>query len=218
MSARGCMFRSLPIPADWKSRLCTISSGLRNRAASPRNSLWTEDPVGGQLGEPIHCNYSLFEVFALRVLGAVVTQTVERLDEHHDGWNAETRNLGCIVQRAGWKLLADTDGFEDGFVAERDELRMKWDGLDRPDLRPLDGTALFGGEALTGGASVAQHAGENVGGEIAHVERCLTAADDRGDDAGECFDAAHGCDGVGMLARDGANFQRELRAGGERVV
>ena len=184
----------------------------------PGPSLWTEDPVDCQLCEPIHCNDSLLEVFAGGVLGAVVTQSVERLYEHHHGGNAETRNLCGVVQRSGWKLLADAGGFEDRLVAQRDEFRMKWNGLDGPDLRPFDSATLFRGEALAGSPSFVQHAGEDIRVEIAHVERCLATADDRSDDARERFDAAHRCDGVLMLASDGTDFECELCAGSECVV
>src|SRR5580704_6872977 len=95
---------------------------------------------------------------------------------------------------------------------------MERDWLDVPDLRPLDGAALFGGESLAGGAGLGQHRGEDCGVEVAHVERGFAAPDYGSYDAGEGFHAAHGCDGVRMFARDGADLEGEFCCGGECVA
>ena len=42
--------------------------------------------------------------------------------------------------------------------------------------------------------------------------------DDRGDDAGKRLEAAHGADGVRMFAGDGADFERQLRGGSQRIA
>ena len=95
---------------------------------------------------------------------------------------------------------------------------MKCDRLDVPDARPFDRAALFVGETLAGFAGFAVHGGEDGGVEVALIERGFAAADYGGDDARESLDAAHGADGIGMFAGDGANFEGEFRGGGERVA
>src|SRR5580693_10228582 len=108
--------------------------------------------------------------------------------------------------------------FADGFVAEIEERGIEGDRLDVPDARPFDRAALFAGETLAGFASLAEHGGKYVRIEIALIESGFAAADDRGDDPGEGFHAAHRANGVGMLAGDGADFESEFGGRGERVA
>src|ERR1700729_1011686 len=105
--------------------------------------------------------------------------------------------------------------FANGFVAEIEERGIEGDRLDVPDAGPFDCAALFTRETLAGFASLAEHGGKYRRIEIALIERGFAAADDRGDDAGEGFHAAHGANGVGMLASDGANFESDFGGRGE---
>src|ERR1700742_4392890 len=95
---------------------------------------------------------------------------------------------------------------------------MERDGLDAPDARPLDRAFFFGGESLAGLACFAVHLRKDGAIEIALIERGFAAADDGGDNARKGFQASHCEDGIGMLAGDTANLERELCGGGERVA
>ena len=147
-----------------------------------------------------------------------MAEAVERLHEHHYGGDADAGDLGGVVERAGGEMLGDADGFKDGLVAEMDEIGVERDGFDGPDLGPLDGAVFFGGEFFTGGLSIGEHAREDAGVEVAHVERGFAAADYSGDDAGEGLDAAHGGDRLRVLAGDRTDFEGEPGAGGQGVA
>ena len=96
-------------------------------------------------------------------------------------------------------------------VAQIDQRRMERHRLDVPDPRPFHRAALFGGETFAGFARLTKHLGKHGGVEIALIERGFAAADHGGDDPGKRLHAAHGADGVGMLAGDGADLERQLR-------
>src|ERR1700722_1700597 len=95
-------------------------------------------------------------------------------------------------------------------------MELYW--LDVPDPRPIDRAFLLPGEALTGFASLAVHAGQHLCIEVALIERGFAAPDHGSHNARKSFDAADGANGVGMLTRDRADLERQFRGGSQRVV
>ena len=176
------------------------------------------DPLEGFEGEAFVGGDGKAEMFFAGVFDLVVGDAAEGLDEHHDGGDAGASDFGGVVERAGGEADRFAGDIDDGFAAEGDEVGVEGDGFDGPCVGPVDSAALFGGEAAAGFLSFAVHGGEDVGGEVALVEGALTAADDGRNDTGEGFEGAHGADGVGVTAGDGADFEGEASGGGERVV
>ena len=128
------------------------------------------------------------------------------------------RHLRGIMQRPGRQAMRRAGGFANSLVAEFDQRGME--GMGSIFQMRDHSTVHFSsrGESLAGFPRFAIHLASTCGVEIALIERGLAAADYRGDDAGKCFDAAHGADGVGMFAGDGANLEREFCGGGERIA
>ncbi len=75
------------------------------------------NPMNSFFCEAIEGNDGLFDVLALRVFCAIVTQSIERLHEDHDGGDADARDFCRVVQRAGRKLLGNPGGLKDCFFA-----------------------------------------------------------------------------------------------------
>ena len=175
-------------------------------------------PGDGFGGEAVEGEDGKLEVVFAGVFDFVVADATEGLHEEHDRGNAGPRDLGGVVERAGGHAMGSAGNFLDGLVTEVEKVGMKGDGFDAPEARPLDGAFFFFGETAAGRLSFAEHLGKNVGIEVALVEGGFAATDDGGDDAGKCFEAAHGADGVRMLAGDVANFEGEFCGGGEGVA
>src|SRR4051794_31082921 len=96
-------------------------------------------------------------MFFRGVFDAVVADAAERLDEHHDSGDASSRDFRCIVQRAGGESMRRPSCFTDGVLTELNQFRVEGNRFDAPDAGPLDGTAFFACEAMTGLAGIAVH-------------------------------------------------------------
>jgi hypothetical protein len=93
-------------------------------------------PLRRFLGEFVERDDRQFEMLLLRVLHLVVTDAVQALHKHHDGGNAGVRDLGGVVQRAGWQPMRNGIAFGNRLIAERDEIGVKANPFDLPDSIP----------------------------------------------------------------------------------
>jgi hypothetical protein len=55
-------------------------------------------PLDSFVGKTAQGNDRLLKMFCECVLGAIVTQTLQRLNKHHHGGNTNSRDLGRIVK------------------------------------------------------------------------------------------------------------------------
>jgi hypothetical protein len=58
------------------------------------------DPTNSFVCQPVERRHGHREVFFFCVLDFVVTDAVEGLDEHHDGWDAGPGDFGGVVEGA----------------------------------------------------------------------------------------------------------------------
>jgi len=180
--------------------------------------LLLENPGDGFGGQPVEGLNAESQVVFASVFDFVVADAAQGLYEEHDRGNAGARDFGGVVERAGGHAMRRGGNFADSLFAKIEQRGMEGDGLDVPDARPFDGALFFFGEAVAGFLSFAEHLRENLRVEVALIEGGFAAAHHRSDDAGEGFHAAHGADGVGMLARDMADFEGEFGGGRQRVT
>ena len=94
----------------------------------------------------------------------------------------------------------------DRFVGQLDQLGVKRERLDLPELAPGDLDPLLGGDEPAGLPGLAVHGGQGAGVEVALIERHLGLAHDGRDDAGPCRHAADRADAA-MLDGDLADRQ-----------
>src|SRR5258708_38717141 len=93
----------------------------------------------------------------LSVFDLIVTDSAQRLDKHHDCRDARTRNVGRVMQRAGWQAMNRAGGLAIGRFAEVEKDWMERHRLDVPDAGPVDSAALFACEGFTSGVRLAIH-------------------------------------------------------------
>src|SRR5437764_12822703 len=127
------------------------------------SSVGALDPPKSLVGQLVESGHGQLEMLLFRVLDFVVGNSMEALDEHHDGGDAGAGDFGGVVERAGGEAMRFGADLGNGLVAERDEIVVEKNGLDLPEAFPGNGDVPFARETLAGFACFGEHAGKSGG-------------------------------------------------------
>src|SRR5579859_7949671 len=95
---------------------------------------------------------------------------------------------------------------------------MERNRLYAPNARPFNSAFFFSGKSSARLLRFAIHASQDLGIEIALIERGFAASHHGSHNSRKSLDATDGADRVSMVSGDRPDFKRQLRSGGQGVV